>query len=406
MTEKRVITFSMVSAFFSANNAQLERGENSYSSGNVIRMSFDPSVTPALLKGEVKASMKGRKYCVELFVDPEDGITDAKCTCPRGQVICHHMAALCIHAHHNVSVTDKACAWNAPKSSKMEETKSLNEMFPPKKPNYCAVSRKATTAEVTDFKKRLNSHVVGFTWLLQAEPEETLLFENKIEYFKQKCALSQEKIKQIAEATCGQSSNENWLIARKYRLTASHFGAVIASCKRNRFPKSLYDNLLEGYNLNSVLAIQWGRENELSAIETFKAATGMEVFSTGLWLEECGYIGASPDGFVGEDALIEVKCPYKYKSVSLEDALRNDKTYIIYKNEEGDITVNTKHVYWDQIQGQLHITNKEKCFLVVWTPAECEIVEIPKYKEWEENMDLLKQFYLEKFIPYITNMKA
>ncbi|KAJ8928706.1 hypothetical protein NQ314_018716 [Rhamnusium bicolor] len=132
----------------------------------------------------------------------------------------------------------------------------------------------------------------------------------------------------------------------------------------------------------------------------------MEVYSTGLWLEECGYIGASPDGFVAEDALIEVKCPYKYKSVSLEDALRNDKTYIIYKNEEGDTTVNTKHVYWDQIQGQLHITNKEKCFLVVWTPAECEIVEIPKYEEWEENMDLLKTFYLEKFIPYITNMKA
>ncbi|KAJ8966276.1 hypothetical protein NQ314_003644 [Rhamnusium bicolor] len=353
-------------------NAQLERGENSYSSGNVIRMSFDPSVTPALLKSEVKASMKGRKYCVELFVNPEDGITDAKCTCPRGQVICHHMAALCIHAHHNVSVTDKACAWNVPKSSKMEETKSLNEMFPPKKPNYCAVSRKATTAEVTDFKKRLNSHVVGFTWLLQAEPEETLLLLlPHIENI--------EKIKQIAEATCGQSSNENWLIARKYRLTASHFGAVIASCKRNQFPKSLYDNLLEGYNLNSVLAIQWGRENELSAIETFKAATGMEVFSTGLWLKECGYIGASPDGFVGEDALIEVKYPYKYKSVSLEDALRNDKTYIIYKNEEGDTT----------------------CGL-----QQCEIVEILKYEEWEENMDLLEKFYLKKFIPYITNMKA
>ncbi|KAJ8930911.1 hypothetical protein NQ314_016245 [Rhamnusium bicolor] len=165
----------------------------------------------------------------------------------------------------------------------------------------------------------------------------------KVEYFKEKYMLSKENIKQIAEATRGQSSNENWLIARKYRLTASYFGVVVASFKRNRFPRSLYNSSLEGYNLNSV--IQWERENKASAIETFKVATGMEVSPTGLWLEECGYIGASPDGLAGEDALIEVKCPYKYKSVSLEYALRNDKTYVIYRNEEGDSTVNTKHVY-------------------------------------------------------------
>ncbi|KAJ8927706.1 hypothetical protein NQ314_019803 [Rhamnusium bicolor] len=320
---------------------------------------------------------------------------------PKGGVICHHMATLCIYAQHNVSVTDKACAWNAPKkNSDMEKTKSLYEIFPPKEPNYCAVSRKSTFAEETDFKNRLNSFVIGFTWLLQANPKETLLLlvpqaenivfspeyiasENKVEYFKEKCMLSKENIKQISEVTRGKSSIENWLIARKGLLL------VILLIRR----------------LNFVLAVQWGRENEASTIETFKVATGMEVFPTGLLLEDCGYIGASPDGFVGEDALIEVKCPYKYKSVLLEDA-RNDKTYVIYRNEEGDITVNTKHVYWDQIQGQLHITNKEKCFLVLWTPAECEIVEITKHKEWKEDINMLKTFYLENFILYITNLKA
>ncbi|KAJ8933350.1 hypothetical protein NQ314_014064 [Rhamnusium bicolor] len=268
------IIFPLPSSINQCKQFPIGRGENSYSSGNVIKMSFDPSITPVLLTGEVRASMKGRRYNVELFVDPEDGITDAKCTCPRGQVICHHMAALCVHAHHNVSVTDKAYAWNAPrKNSDMEKTKSLHEMFPPKEPNYC------------------------FIWLLQAEPKETLLLlvpqienivfsteyiasENKVEYFKEKCMLSKENIKQIAEAARGQSSNENWLIARKHRLTASHFGV-------------------------------WGRENEAIAIETIKVATGMEVFPTEIWLEDFGYIGANPDGLVGKDALIiEVKCPF------------------------------------------------------------------------------------------------
>lgn len=35
-----------------------------------------------------------------------------ECMCARRLAVCHHMAALCIFAHHNVSVTDTPWLWN------------------------------------------------------------------------------------------------------------------------------------------------------------------------------------------------------------------------------------------------------------------------------------------------------
>ena len=41
-----------------------------------------------------------------------DEIRSAECTCPRGTVSCHHIAAALLYAYRNVSCTDKGCAWN------------------------------------------------------------------------------------------------------------------------------------------------------------------------------------------------------------------------------------------------------------------------------------------------------
>lgn len=66
MAQTHVITFSCIYDFFENHGAQLKRGENSYKSGNVIKCLYDSSVTPPLLQGNVMASMKKRKYLVEV----------------------------------------------------------------------------------------------------------------------------------------------------------------------------------------------------------------------------------------------------------------------------------------------------------------------------------------------------
>ncbi|KAJ8938644.1 hypothetical protein NQ314_011383 [Rhamnusium bicolor] len=53
---------------------------------------------------------------VNLFKD--GAIKDASCRCPRGQYLCHHVAAVCLFGHHNISVTDVECRWAAKKGSK------------------------------------------------------------------------------------------------------------------------------------------------------------------------------------------------------------------------------------------------------------------------------------------------
>ncbi|KAF5283526.1 hypothetical protein FQR65_LT13847 [Abscondita terminalis] len=122
MADTHVISFTMVAVFFKDAINQLQRGENSYKSGYVKNMLFNKEVKPALLKGTVNASMKKNTYSVEVTIDVEDEvILHATCTCPRGLVKCHHMASLCIYAHHNVSITDQECAWAAPRASNIQK---------------------------------------------------------------------------------------------------------------------------------------------------------------------------------------------------------------------------------------------------------------------------------------------
>ena len=68
----------------------------------------------------------------------------------------------------------------------------------------------------------------------------------------------------------------------------------------------------------------WGVTNEAEAIKTFTAKTHLEVVETGVWLDESGVLGASPDELVGEDHVLEAKCSYTFRDASIEEALKSD----------------------------------------------------------------------------------
>jgi len=51
----------------------------------------------------------------------------------------------------------------------------------------------------------------------------------------------------------------------------------------------------------------------------------------------------------------------------------------IYRfNANCELKVNEKNSWWHQIQGQLHITGREICYLYIWTPKGSKTVEIDK----------------------------
>ena len=73
---------------------------------------------------------------------------------------------------------------------------------------------------------------------------------------------------------------------------------------------SLLKRLLGEYDLSRVKAVQWGVNNEAEAVKAFTNLTGKTIQETGLWLDGSGILGASPDGIVDEDSVLEAKCPF------------------------------------------------------------------------------------------------
>lgn len=86
-------------------------------------------------------------------------------------------------------------------------------------------------------------------------------------------------------------------------------------------------------------AVQWGRHHESDGIKALEKNTKVE--KAGFVLHPCGFIGASPDGFLCDGhGLVEVKCPYRFKDKNLKSNLL--KTDIIYF-ENDKIIVNESH---------------------------------------------------------------
>lgn len=111
-----------------------------------------------------------------------------------------------------------------------------------------------------------------------------------------------------------------WLRDRTGCLTASRFADVMAR-KRDGSPTKAYYDLIDtliaervtgdSIGIGTTAAMQWGIDHEDEARAEYEAQTGS-------FVDLCGFIphptvdwlGASPDGLVGSDGLVEIKCPY------------------------------------------------------------------------------------------------
>jgi putative phage-type endonuclease len=109
-----------------------------------------------------------------------------------------------------------------------------------------------------------------------------------------------------------------WLAERVGRVTASRVADVVAKTKsgygasRANYLAELIAERLTGQAAERYTngAMQWGTENEPEAREAYEFLTGNSVNQVGFIPHPTIQMsGASPDGMVGEDGLIEIKCP-------------------------------------------------------------------------------------------------
>jgi exodeoxyribonuclease (lambda-induced) len=105
-------------------------------------------------------------------------------------------------------------------------------------------------------------------------------------------------------------------------------------------------------------ATEWGNEQEPNAKKWYAKITGNQVTDAPLVYRDDfkGLIG-TPDGFVGEDGMVEIKCPWNGSNHLKHCFITTDD----YFRKEHDN-------YWWQIQCYLFLTNRMWCDFVSFDP--------------------------------------
>lgn len=207
----------------------------------------------------------------------------------------------------------------------------------------------------------------------------------------------------IEQITKNQKNSEVWMLERKKRLTASNFGRIVKLLDKTNRTNVVKDLLYSTFKGN--VYTEYGQENEPTAIRLFEQITGKKVAKSGLVVHKSyPYLAASPDGIVvQENALIEVKCPYKARESSVEEACQKKEiTFATF--EEGKLKLKREDKFYYQVQGQLHVTGAVCCYFVVWTPKDIAYQVIEKDEDcWERMFPKLKTFYFDHMLPEILN---
>lgn len=116
-----------------------------------------------------------------------------------------------------------------------------------------------------------------------------------------------------------EQRTDEWFAARAGKVTASRIADVMAKLKtgkpaasRENYMADLVAERFSGMSGGGFTntAMQWGTDTEPQARAAYEFETGLSVVETGFVDHpSIGMSGASPDGLVGDDGLLEIKCP-------------------------------------------------------------------------------------------------
>jgi putative phage-type endonuclease len=180
-----------------------------------------------------------------------------------------------------------------------------------------------------------------------------------------------------------EQGTEAWFADRLGKVTASRLADVLAKTKtgysasRTNYMTQLVLERITQTRAESYsnAAMQWGTEQEPFARAAYEAHTGQMV-------EEVGFIphpaidasGASPDGLVGDDGMVEIKCPSS--STALE---------VWLTHSQGGNPVDAK--YFAQMQWQMRCADRSWCDYVVFDPrmpakAQLFIYRVKRDDDW------------------------
>lgn len=187
--------------------------------------------------------------------------------------------------------------------------------------------------------------------------------------------------------------SDEWFEARRGKVTASRIGDLMARTKtgygasRQNYMDQLIDEIITGQSQPGFTnaAMQWGIDTEPQARSAYELITGNEV-------QEVGFIthprivdaGASPDGLVDDDGMLEIKCP-------------NTKTH-----REFLLTEKIPKRYMLQMQWQMACAGRAWCDFVSFDPRlldgslHCKVVRVDACSDTIADIEQeVEQFLIE-----------
>ena len=382
----------------------------------------------------VAAAMKKKvSYSFKMKVSVGGELLNSDCECPAGKgpsSTCKHIACVALFLAEfkkdgNLSST-KTCTeilqtFHKPKNTfkgpppKAEDLKSAmkHKLADPRTdvkarkncPSYndmvrnAMINYKAQTGTHTSFLDiscpgRANIQAAAHDHLYSAAPLTHYTIDRM-------CAITAEQAVDLEKNTRKQALCQTWREERQKRLTASMFGQICKITERRDIDK-LCDTIY-GTSTFSSAATQHGIIHEKVARKKLEEMESVTVKASGLWVNpDLPFLGASPDGLIGDDIIVEIKCPYSGR----DEIIKPGKHFpYLYQLPDGGLSLVMRSNYYYQIQGQMFLSKRKKCKFVVFTTLDFKVINIELDSEFCSSILLpgLTTFYSSHYKPYLAS---
>lgn len=193
-----------------------------------------------------------------------------------------------------------------------------------------------------------------------------------------------------------QQGTLEWKQARLGMITASRFADVMTQPKTTRdreagklsqtamtylrqlawevwAGKYLVSQIASGVKDYVPRACQWGLDNEDQARDVYQELTGNLVEQTGFLSIPDTRVGCSPDGLVGDDGGVEIKCPYTGEvHCSYRELDTVPKEY--FWQVHGAMYV-TGADWWDFVSFDPRVDDIDKAIHIVRVERDCGVID-------------------------------
>lgn len=159
-----------------------------------------------------------------------------------------------------------------------------------------------------------------------------------------------------------EQRSPEWYALRAGMPTASEFSKIVTSKGEPSksaagYALTLAAELFAGKTVDAWEGNSWterGREMETRALELYEFTRDMDIVPVGFVTDDKGKMGCSPDGFAGEDGMVEVKC------LKAENHIKA----ILYFQKHTKCPTD----YVQQTQGQMMICERKWVDLIFYHP--------------------------------------